>query len=114
MKLSIEENFLRIEMKWWEKVLAFHSSMRVPLSHITSIDTGLPPSTWKEFKCPGSYVPGIIKAGTYYTNRGKEFWCVTKGKNVLQIGLDGERFSRLVLEVADNSFWKDQISQYMP
>jgi hypothetical protein len=112
MKLSIEGNLLKIELEWWEKILAFHGSFEIPLSHITSADTILPPTTWKEFKCPGSYIPGIIKSGTYYTNRGKEFWCITRGKSVLQIGLDGERFSRLVLEVNDSSFWKGQITQH--
>lgn len=112
MKLNIEKNFLKIELEWWEKILAFHGSFEIPLSHIVSVGTALPPTTWKEFKCPGSYMPGIIKSGTYYTGRGKEFWCVTRGKSVLQIELNGEGFARMILEVADNSFWKNQISQH--
>lgn len=112
MKLIIESNLLKIELEWWEKILSIHRSLRIPLSHITSVDTCLPPYTWKEFRCPGSHVPGLIKAGTYYTGRGKEFWCVTRGKGVLQIKLNGERFSRLVLGVKDSLFWKNQISQY--
>lgn len=92
--------------------MAFHGSFEIPLFHITSVDTVLPPTTQKEFRCPGSSIPGIVKSGTYYTNRGKEFWCITRGKSVLQIGLDGKRFSRLVLEVVDNSFWKSQIIEH--
>lgn len=114
MKLNIERNFLKIELDWWEKILSVHGSLKIPLSHITSVDTGLPPPTWKELRCPGSYLPGLIKAGTYYTDRGKEFWCVTRGRGVLQIKLNGERFSRLVLGVKDSSFWKSQIFQHKP
>ena len=27
---------------------------------------------------PVTFIPGVIKAGTYLTNRGKEFWYVTR------------------------------------
>ena len=109
MNLSTESDFLRIDLKWWEKILSIHGSFKIPLSHIISANTNHPPFTWKEIRCPGSYLPGVIKAGTYYSGRGKEFWCTTKGKNILQIELDCERFSRLVLEIADNTSWKDSI-----
>ena len=37
----------------------------------------------KEIKAPGTSIPGLIKAGTFYSNRGKEFWYVTKGKDAI-------------------------------
>lgn len=113
MNIDANRDFLLINLKWWEKIFSVHGSLKIPLYHITSVHTNQPLPTWKEIKCPGTQLPGVIKAGTYYSKRGKEFWYVTKGKRVLCIELKGERFTRLVLGTTDNSFWKDKISSLL-
>jgi hypothetical protein len=54
---------------------------------------------------PGTNIPGIIKAGTYFTNRGKEFWYITRGREILRIELKGLFYNRIILGVKDSSLW---------
>jgi len=49
-----------------------------------------------QFTIHGTYLPEVIKAGTYYTPRGKEFWYVTK-KGCLVLELRDEPYKRIIL-----------------
>jgi hypothetical protein len=98
MQLSVDHDTLVVTLTFWEKIWCIHGSLRIPLAHVRAVKAELPPSSWKEFRMPGSFVPGLIKAGTYLTPRGKEFWCVMRGHpRHLCIELEGERYARLVL-----------------
>ena len=48
-------------------------SFKIPLQNIKNVSAELPKPTWKEIKAPGTFIPGLIKAGTYYTDKGQEF-----------------------------------------
>lgn len=60
---------------------------------------------------PGTYFPGLIKAGTYYTRNGKEFWYVIRGKNYLTIELENESYKRIVLGLDENQEWVGKINK---
>ena len=51
-----------------------------------------------EVRVPGTFIPGVIKAGTYWTRAGKEFWYVRRGmSDYVTIELaDGAPFRRMV------------------
>ena len=91
--------FDTMEMVWG---IRFHREIRIPAEHVKSAWLGMPTSSWKELRVPGSFVPGLIKAGRYLTPRGTEFWYVTrKKKQAVTIELAGEAFNRLVLGFED-------------
>ena len=50
---------------------------------------------------PGSYLPGVIAAGTYRWPGNKEFWNVRRLNKAIVLHLQNEGYTRLVLEVAD-------------
>lgn len=83
MKILITKNHLEIDFSVTKKILSMKGSFKIPLKNIQTITTQLPKPTWKEIKAPGTMIPGLIKAGTYYTDKGKQFWYVTKGKKFL-------------------------------
>jgi hypothetical protein len=118
MELSIIDDRLQIEFSLKEQLLAvrFHKIWQIPLTHIIQVTTDLPPNNWKEIRAPGSFVPGLIKAGTYYTDRGKEFWYVTKKDdfgNVLNIELEDEDYKRIVLnDIENNQEWLQQLTPF--
>jgi hypothetical protein len=58
-------------------------------------------------------IPGIIKVGTYYSSRGKEFWYVTQKQNYLTLELKDESFQRIILTLDDNQVWLEHINQYL-
>ncbi len=110
MKFTITKDQLEINFSITKKILAVKGSFKIPLKHIQSITTQLQKPTWKEIRVPGTNLPGLIKAGTYYTDKGKQFWFVTKGKGILNIELKNESYKRIILGIDDNVKWAKKIS----
>ena len=76
MKLSIKNSELIVKLGAKEKVLSVRRSFGVPLKNIKSAHDKRPPTlVWREWRFPGTFFPCLVKAGTYYTPRGQEFWC---------------------------------------
>ena len=111
MRLSIVKNNLCIGFSLSKKILAVKGSFKIPLKNIKSVTTEKPKPTWKEVKAPGTLIPGLIKAGTYYTDTGKQFWYVTKGKGILNLELKNESYKRIVLGLDNNVKWAKKISE---
>lgn len=113
MQLSIVDDQLQIEFTWKEQLLAvrFQKIWEIPLTHIKQVTTAKPQSSWQELRAPGSFVPGLIKAGTYHTNRGKEFWYVNRETNYLTIELQDESYKRIILTINNNQFWQQRLTQ---
>ncbi|NET03041.1 MAG: hypothetical protein F6K62_23060 [Sphaerospermopsis sp. SIO1G2] len=116
MKLTILEPNLQIEFTLKEQLLAarIHKLWLIPLSHILKVSTDVPGKSKRDIRAPGSFIPGVIKAGTYYTERGKEFWYVA-GKNnssqVLHIELADESYQRIVLNNIENHLeWEQRLN----
>ncbi|HEY9749906.1 MAG TPA: hypothetical protein V6C63_14570 [Allocoleopsis sp.] len=109
MQVSIKNNNFCIELNFWEKLwsLQFNHTWQIPLHHIEQATTTAPVNNWqklnwKEVKLPGTFVPGVIKAGTYYSDRGREFWYVTADQNYLTLELKDEFYQRVILTVEQN------------
>lgn len=109
----VDNNKLQISWEWYEQILAvnFHQKIVIPCHHIKSISTTEPASSWAEIRNPGITLPGVIKAGTYYSNRGKELWYVTKDQNYLTLELENENWQRIIITIDDNQTWAEQINQ---
>lgn len=97
MNLSIVGETLHIQLEWYEQLWAFTltPAFSIPLAHLQEVSAEEPRSSWAEIRAPGTYIPGIIKAGTYYTPSGREFWYVTAPKNYLSLNLEHEPISGL-------------------
>ena len=113
MNLSIIGDKLQIELEWYEQLWAFtlNKTLEIPLNHIQSATTEEPASNWAEIRAPGTFLPGVIKAGTYYTKNGKEFWYVTSDKHYLTLELNNESYKRIVLTLEGNEAWQERISE---
>ena len=113
MNFSIVDNKLRIDLDWYEQLWAFtwDKTFEIPLVHIENATTNEPPSSWTEIRAPGTFLPGVIKAGTYYTPRGKEFWYVTKDRDYLVLEMRDESFKKMIFTLDQNQWWLEQILQ---
>ncbi len=106
VKLHIDGENLRIELGWWRKLLAFHfQALEIPLAHIESVETDRPRTHWMEVRLPGSFVPWLVKAGTYRRAGRRDFWCATLGQPVLRLALRNEYFDSLTFGTEDNERW---------
>ena len=109
MNLSIEDGLLKIDLSRVEKVLSVHGSFRTPLEQVESVSTEVPRQSWRDHRVPGTFLPWVVKAGTYLTERGREFWYVTRNRGFLTIELKNGSYKRIVLGLNDNQHWADQI-----
>ena len=55
----------------------------------------------KGVRAPGTHVPGVITAGTFYQEGEPVFWDVHDPEKTVVIQLRDERYARLVIEVDD-------------
>lgn len=108
MDLSIQDGFLYINLNWKEKIVSISGSRKISLKHISSTDTtyGRIPMG---IRLPGTYIPWLVAAGTYYTKKGKEFWCLIGKKKILRIELHDEPYARLILGINENESWKEKL-----
>ena len=111
MKLHLEHHQLTIELEWYEQLWAvtLERQLHIPLDSIDRVTTTEPQSDWAEIRAPGTFLPGIIKAGTYYTKRGKEFWYVTTDRDYLTLELHDEPYRRIVITIPDCIAWGERI-----
>jgi len=84
------------------RLWAVKNEVRVPLADVASVrldvDRRQVPSGWR---VPGTYVPGVIQAGTYRRRGEKSFWLVGRTRRVTVIECrPGSRYDRIVLQVA--------------
>lgn len=112
MQLSLNQDQLVIQLDWYEQLLAFtlHNPMTIPLAHLRQVTAEEPPSRWTDLRVPGTHLPGVIKAGTYYTRHGREFWYATIDRKFLVLELREEPYEKIVLTMENNHDWVDRIT----
>ena len=101
--LSIAEGKLTVYVRGADKLWAFKSSLEIPLAHIAGVraDPEAARGSYHGMKMPGTNVPGVITAGTFYQDGKRVFWDVHPPEKTIVIDLHDERYSELVVEVND-------------
>ncbi|HXZ31538.1 MAG TPA: hypothetical protein VEH30_04605 [Terriglobales bacterium] len=101
--LSIAEGKLTLHVRGTDKLWAFRSSLEIPLVHIAGVraDPEVARGWYHGIRMPGTNVPGVITAGTFYQDGKRVFWDVHHPEKTIVIDLHDERYSELVVEVDD-------------
>ena len=101
--LSIAEGKLTLHVRGADKLWAFKSSLEIPLVHIAGVrvDAEAARGWYHGIKMPGTNMPGVITAGTFYHDGKRVFWDVHHPEKTIVIDLDDERYQQLVVEVDD-------------
>ena len=86
-----------------DKLWAFKSSLEIPLVHIAGVrtDPEVVRGWYHGIRMPGTNVPGVIAAGTFYQDGKRVFWDVHDPNKTIVIDLHDERYNELVVEVDD-------------
>lgn len=101
--IFVEDDTLHIHMDGLESLFALRRTIAISLANIQTISTRSP-SLWSlllSWRVPGTYVPGIYAAGTYYQDGQRNFWNVRRGQDTIVIDLKNEKYDRLILGVDD-------------
>ncbi|RJR15045.1 hypothetical protein C4579_03185 [Candidatus Microgenomates bacterium] len=104
MHAEISNQTLHLRLTGWEKLFSLHGDFHIPVNNIANVHAA--PLVWTiwELRLPGTFLPGVIKAGTYYTTRGKEYWFVTRWrKYTYTIELVAASYKRLKIGVSSPS-----------
>jgi len=102
--VSIDGDRLTLEVEGLDKLWALKSRLEIPLAHIRGVysDPQMASSwRWKGIRAPGTSLPGVITAGTFYQEGKRVFWDVHDPERTIVIELDDERYDMLIVEVAD-------------
>ena len=101
-KITITKTALNVKITGYDKLWSFKGTMEIPLDNINSIalfDGIEKPPFWR---CPGTYIPGIIISGTYYGKNRKEFWNTRYNPGAIVIKMKNSDYTKIVLD-CDNS-----------
>ena len=103
VNVSIEGDRVRFEIEGWDKFWSLKSQLEIPLMHILSARVDPEPARgwWHGIRLPGTNLPGVITAGTFYQSEGAVFFDVHDPERTIVIELEHEHYTRLVLEVED-------------
>jgi hypothetical protein len=90
-----------VHVEGLDRFWSFKSELRLPLAHIASVERAADEARtwWHGIRAPGTQVPGLITAGTYYESEGRVFWDVHDPEGAVALHLHDERFVKLVIEV---------------
>lgn len=101
--LSVSDGKLSLHVRGADKLWAFKSSLEIPLAHIAGVqaDAEVARGWWHGIRMPGTNVPGVITAGTFYQDGNRVFWDVHNPDKTIVINLHDERYNKLVVEVDD-------------
>lgn len=101
--LSTSEGKLVLNVRGADRLWAFKSSLAIPLEHVQAIRAGssIARGWWHGIRMPGTSLPGVITAGTFYQHGKRVFWDVHNPENTVVIELRDERYNELIVEVAD-------------
>ena len=93
-----------VYVQGWHKLFAFKNELRVPLKHVERVARAKNElHTWKGWRAPGTSVPGVLVAGTFYGKDGRAFWDVFGGGDkAIAMYLRDDRFAKLIIDVEDS------------
>jgi hypothetical protein len=101
--LSVAGTNLVLQVRGADKLWALKSSLEIPLAHITGVraDPKVAKGWYHGIRAPGTNLPGVITAGTFYQHGQRVFWDVHHPDGTIVIELRDERYNELIVEVPD-------------
>jgi hypothetical protein len=88
------------EVLGWHKLWALKSRIEVPLAHIRAVRKDRFVMRGRiGWRMAGTYLPGVIIAGTYYRGKKKRFYDVCNAERTIVVELEQERYHELIVEV---------------
>jgi hypothetical protein len=114
--LSISNGTLVLHVRGADQLWAFKSSLEIPLQHVAGIrsDPAMARAWWHGLKLPGTSIPGVITAGTFYKDGQRVFWDVHHPDQTVVIELRDERYNELIVEVANPQIAIEMVKSALP
>ena len=100
--ITIDDDRLTVRLHGLSRLWAMRSGVSVPLGSVrgATVDPGAAREP-KGRRSPGLHVPGLAAVGTFHRGGETILWDVRRGTRAVVLQLSGERYDRVVVEVAD-------------
>jgi hypothetical protein len=110
---EIKEGVLYLHVQGLDKVWALKSQLSIPLEHVIAVrlDSEIIKGWWHGLKLPGSNIPGVLTAGTFYQDGKRVFWDIHHPEAAVVLSLNHENYNELVIEVENPEAWVRQIQE---
>jgi hypothetical protein len=101
VRAEIVGDTLHLRVEGMDKVWALKSQLSIPLQHITGVrlDEEVVKQWFHGLRMPGTSIPGVITAGTFYQDGKRIFWDIHRPERAVVISLAHESYNELVIEV---------------
>jgi hypothetical protein len=102
-EIELSNESLVVKVTGVDKVLALKSRLEVPLEHVSGVEIRPEAARawWHGYRMPGTHIPGVITAGSFYQSGEWVFWDVHDPDKTVAIQLRHEHYTRLVIQVDD-------------
>jgi hypothetical protein len=103
VEISLGPGVLILDVQGWSKLWSLKSRLEIPLENIRGvrINPDVARGWWKGIRAPGTHIPGVIVAGTFYHDGKRVFWDVRDADRTIVIELLDQSYDQLIVEVAD-------------
>ena len=103
VEITVADGKALFEVKGADKLWALKSRLEIPLAHIRAVraDPTAARGWWHGIRAPGTSLPGVITAGTFYQHEKRIFWDVHDPEQTIVVDLMDERYDELIVEVAN-------------
>jgi hypothetical protein len=97
-----ENDSFVFEVKGLHKLWAFKSQITIPKENIAAVYPNEENLNWiMGLRVPGTHIPGLITAGTYFVKEGRIFCDVMDHTKCIVVELKDEQYKKLIVEVED-------------
>ena len=98
--INMQDNSFIFHVTGMHKLWAFKSQLTIPIDNIINAHQDLETvKGWPGWRAPGTSIPSIITAGTFYKDGNKIFWDVSNIENCIIVDLKDEDYQQLMIEV---------------
>jgi hypothetical protein len=113
MVYEIKDGTLHLIVEGLDKVWAFKSQLSIPLTHITAVrvDAEIVKGWWHGLRMPGTSIPHVITAGTFYQDGKRVFYDIHAPEEAVVLSLDHETYDELVIEVENPTAFVRELRQ---
>ena len=99
------DDMIVVKLTGPSRVFGLKGRLDIPRRHVISAEVmprkAVPSTSGTWLRAPGTYVPGLIRYGSYGREPHREFWAVYRQRDVLVVGIRDWAYSRLVLATRD-------------
>ena len=111
--VMIEGDAVTIKLSLLDRILAFHGSLHIPLSHITNAYVSDLEDLELQYKLEGTNWGLIKSAGVFANPQGLIFADIGQG-DCLVLETRGERYPRIAVQVPDANALAHEIMRAVP